>query len=138
MARAGTPTTAEAKEAYESLQSKHAFHWIVFVIRNDQIEVEAKKSKEEAFDYAEFENHLRNAGGARYAVLDYYFKDKDAQKSKVVFITWVPEGAKVQDKMKYASSKDGFKRNLNGIQKDLEAHDEADLEESRILNACLA
>ncbi|KAF6175481.1 hypothetical protein GIB67_021971 [Kingdonia uniflora] len=53
----------------------------------------------------------------RYAVFDLDFTtEENCQKSKIFFIAWSPENSRVRSKMLYASFKDRFKRELDGIQ----------------------
>jgi cofilin len=144
MVRTGFQISEEAKTAYAELQSGHKHNFIIFKIdesnaANPQIVPEVVRSKDAGkFDYSEFEKALNKADGARYAVLDYNYQENGIEKSKVVFFLWSPDDkGSVQARMKYSGSKDGFKKNLNGIQKDIEAHSEAEIEESEVLKKCL-
>ncbi|KAF6140170.1 hypothetical protein GIB67_028976 [Kingdonia uniflora] len=59
-----------------------------------------------------------------YAVFDLDFTtEENCQKSKIFIIAWSPENSRVRSKMLYASSKDRFKRELDGIQVELQATD---------------
>ncbi|KAE8684911.1 Actin-depolymerizing factor 1 [Hibiscus syriacus] len=59
-----------------------------------------------------------------YAVYDFDFvTNENCQKSRIFFIAWSPDTSKVRSKMIYASSKDRFKRELDGIQVELQATD---------------
>ncbi|XP_014622803.2 uncharacterized protein LOC114388048 isoform X2 [Glycine soja] len=44
-----------------------------------------------------------------------------------IFITWSPDTSRVRSKMIYASSKDRFKRELDGIQVELQATDPTEM-----------
>ncbi|KAI8015312.1 putative protein phosphatase 2C 13 [Camellia lanceoleosa] len=56
------------------------------------------------------------ADECRYAVYDYDFvTEENCQKSRIFFIAWSPDTSRVRSKMIYASSKDRFKRELDGI-----------------------
>jgi len=135
--RGGLKVGADAIQMYTDLQSGHRFHWIIFNAQGDEILVEQSLAIEEKFDYDDFVAKLTQSGNPRYAVLDYNYMDGNVQKDKLIFILWSPDSCAVGDRMKYASSKDGFKKKLNGIHKDIEAHDEAEIEESNILQRCL-
>ncbi|CAH9114044.1 unnamed protein product [Cuscuta europaea] len=64
----------------------------------------------------------------RYAVYDFDFVTEECcKKSKIFFIAWSPETARVRNKMIYASSKDRFKRELDGIQVELQATDPTEM-----------
>ncbi|KAE8727524.1 Actin-depolymerizing factor 1 [Hibiscus syriacus] len=60
----------------------------------------------------------------RYAVFNYNFvTDENCQKSKIFFFTWAPDTSRVRSKMLYASSKNKFKLQLDGIQFELQSTD---------------
>ncbi|KOM53210.1 hypothetical protein LR48_Vigan09g186900 [Vigna angularis] len=48
-------------------------------------------------------------------------------KSRIFFIAWSPDTSRVRSKMIYASSKDRFKRELDGIQVELQATDPTEM-----------
>ncbi|KAI8001303.1 Actin-depolymerizing factor 7 [Camellia lanceoleosa] len=48
-------------------------------------------------------------------------QEENCQKSRIFFIAWSPDTSRVRSKMIYASSKDRFKRELDGIQVELQA-----------------
>ena len=60
------------------------------------------------------------------------------EKSKLFFVSWVPDIAKVKVKMLYASSKESFRRVLDGIQLEIQATEPAEIEESRFQEKCTA
>lgn len=68
------------------------------------------------------------ANECRYAVYDFDFTtDENCQKSKIYFIAWSPDSSRIRSKMLYASSKDRFKRELDGIQVELQATDPSEM-----------
>ncbi|KAE8664027.1 Actin-depolymerizing factor 1 [Hibiscus syriacus] len=68
------------------------------------------------------------ADKCRYAIFDFDFTtDENCQKSKIFFIAWEPDTSRVRSKMVYASSKDRFKRELDGIQVELQATDPSEM-----------
>lgn len=54
-------------------------------------------------------------------------------RTKITFISWIPDEANIRLKMVYSSSKDALKRSLNGIAGEVQANDEDDLEHTEIL-----
>jgi hypothetical protein len=51
----------------------------------------------------------------RYGVYDFSYVGKEGvEKNKLFFVSWVPDVAKVKAKMLYASSKERFRRELDG------------------------
>ncbi|KAL7214288.1 hypothetical protein ACSBR1_026660 [Camellia fascicularis] len=89
------------------------------------VAVEKLGSPEES--YEDFTASLP-ADECRYAVFDFDFiTDENCQKSKIFFIAWSPDTSKVRMKMVCASSKDRFKRELDGIQVELQATDQSEM-----------
>jgi cofilin len=70
----------------------------------------------------------------RYAVIDVEFETDDGRPtSKIVFLSWAPDTAKVRPKMVYAGSKEAIKRALVGVGIHLNATDRSELEFEQIL-----
>lgn len=57
----------------------------------------------------------------------------DGLREKVVFISWVPDSAKIKEKMTYASTAEGVKAELGGP-KSIQANSMADIEEKEVLS----
>mmetsp|Transcript_53269 Transcript_53269/g.159483 ORF Transcript_53269/g.159483 Transcript_53269/m.159483 type:complete len:111 (-) Transcript_53269:462-794(-) len=67
----------------------------------------------------------------RYGVVDLDFESDDGRPtSKLVFISWNPDTAKIRAKMLYSGSKEAIKSALNGVGIHINAtdHSELDLE----------
>ncbi|XP_047332468.1 actin-depolymerizing factor 7-like [Impatiens glandulifera] len=104
---------------------KRTYRYITFKIEGQQVVVEKLGGPEQS--YEDFSASLP-ADECRYAVYDLDFvTDENCQKSKIYFIAWSPESSKVRMKMVYASSKDRFKRELDGIQVELQATDPSEM-----------
>ena len=63
-------------------------------------------------------------GQPRFSVVDW--------NHKLCFVSWVPDTSKAQNKMKYATCKEGFIQELVGIQIKLQATDDAELSQDII------
>lgn len=62
------------------------------------------------------------------AVYDFQYISKERGAfNKIVFVLWSPNSAKVKNKMMYASTKDFFKSNLDGVALELQARHRGDL-----------
>ncbi|KAA8533727.1 hypothetical protein F0562_031244 [Nyssa sinensis] len=133
----GMAVQDECKLKFLELKTKRNYRFIVFKIEGQEVEVEKLGSPEES--YEDFTASLP-ADECRYAVFDFDFiTDENCQKSKIFFIAWSPDTSKVRMKMVYASSKDRFKRELDGIQVELQATDPSEMsldivKAARILN----
>ncbi|XP_027087600.1 actin-depolymerizing factor 1 isoform X2 [Coffea arabica] len=107
--------------------AKRTYRFIVFKIEEKQKQVIVEKVGEPGQGYEDFAASLP-ADECRYAVFDFDFVTaENCQKSRIFFIAWSPDTSKVRSKMIYASSKDRFKRELDGIQVELQATDPTEM-----------
>ncbi|KAM1232089.1 hypothetical protein ACFX13_042685 [Malus domestica] len=121
----GMAVNDECKLKFVELKAKRNYRFIVFKIDKQEVVVEKVGSPDET--YEDFAASLP-ADECRYAVFDFDFTTaENCQKSKIFFIAWSPETSKVRMKMVYASSKDRFKRELDGIQVELQATDPSEM-----------
>ncbi|GFP81636.1 actin-depolymerizing factor 2 [Phtheirospermum japonicum] len=115
----------DCKLKFMELKTKRTHRFILFKIEEKQIIVE--KLGEPTQTYEDFTACIP-ADECRYAVFDFDFMNKEnVSKSRIFFIAWSPNTAKVRNKMIYASSMDRFKRELDGIQVELQATDPTEL-----------
>ncbi|KAE8736433.1 Actin-depolymerizing factor 1 [Hibiscus syriacus] len=115
----------ECKLKFLELKAKRNYRYIIFKIHEQQVVVD--KAGNPTSTYEEFTASLPS-DECRYAVFDFDFTtDENCQKSKIFFIAWSPDTSRVRSKMVYASSKDRFKRELDGIQVELQATDPSEM-----------
>ncbi|KAK8657206.1 hypothetical protein V6N13_035458 [Hibiscus sabdariffa] len=115
----------ECKLKFLELKARRNYRYIIFKIHEQQVVVD--KVGNPTSTYEEFTASLP-ANECRYAVFDFDFTtDENCQKSKIFFIAWAPDTSRVRSKMVYASSKDRFKRELDGIQVELQATDPSEM-----------
>ncbi|XP_076892369.1 actin-depolymerizing factor 2 [Bidens hawaiensis] len=127
-AASGMAVHDECKLKFLDLKAKRTFRFIVFKIEEKQKEVIVEKVGEPTQSHEDLVASLPT-DECRYAVFDYDFVTKEnCQKSRIFFIAWSPDTAKVRNKMIYASSKDRFKRELDGIQVELQATDPTEMD----------
>ncbi|XP_010105396.2 actin-depolymerizing factor 7 [Morus notabilis] len=120
----GMAVSDECKIKFLELKKRN-YRFIVFKIENQDVVVDKLGSPGETYD--DFTASLPD-NECRYAVYDFDFiTDENCQKSKIFFIAWSPDTSKVRSKMVYASSKDRFKRELDGIQVELQATDASEM-----------
>ena len=126
MANAASGMAVEDNCKLKFLELKKRTHrFIIFRIDGQQVVVEKLGNPQETYD--DFTNSLP-ADECRYAVFDLDFTtNENCQKSKIFFIAWSPDSSRVRMKMVYASSKDRFKRSLDGIQVELQATDPSEM-----------
>ncbi|XP_077225878.1 actin-depolymerizing factor-like isoform X2 [Tasmannia lanceolata] len=117
----------DCKLKFLELKAKRRYRFIVFKIEEKIQQVMVDKVGDPGDSYEDFTACLP-ANECRYAVFDYDFTtEENCQKSKMFFIAWSPDTSKVRSKMLYASSKDRFKREFDGIQVELQATDASEI-----------
>ncbi|KAJ9548290.1 hypothetical protein OSB04_020833 [Centaurea solstitialis] len=127
-AASGMAVHDECKLKFMELKAKRTYRFIVFKIEEKQKQVIVEKIGEPGQSHEDFAASLPDSE-CRYAVFDYDFvTEENCQKSRIFFIAWSPDSARVRSKMIYASSKDRFKRELDGIQVELQATDPTEMD----------
>ncbi|GER50999.1 actin-depolymerizing factor family protein [Striga asiatica] len=121
----GVAVQDDCKLRFLDLKAKRNYRYIIFKIDGQRVVVE--KLGQPSLDYDDFAAALP-ADECRYAVYDFDFvTSENCQKSKIFFIAWSPDTSNVRMKMVYASSKDRFKRELDGIQVELQATEPSEM-----------
>ncbi|XP_051120700.1 actin-depolymerizing factor-like [Andrographis paniculata] len=119
-----------SKKAFLELKRKKAHRYVIFRIDENKNEVVVDKTGGSAESYTDFSESLPE-NDCRYAVYDFDFVTaENCQKSKIFFIAWAPATSRIRAKMLYATSKESFKRALDGVHYEIQATDptEMDLE----------
>ncbi|KAJ8538372.1 hypothetical protein K7X08_014912 [Anisodus acutangulus] len=117
----------DCKLRFLELKAKRTHRFIVFKIEEKQKQVVVEKVGEPTESYEDFAANLPE-NECRYAVYDFDFVTaENCQKSRIIFIAWSPDTARVRSKMIYASTKERFKRELDGIQVELQATDPTEM-----------
>ncbi|KAM3264351.1 actin-depolymerizing factor-like [Capsicum annuum] len=117
-----TKASAKRRKFFEVI-SRDALpkSYVVFKIDGQQVVVEKVGGNQETHE--DLANILP-PNEYRYAIFEYDFTtNENVQKSKIFFIAWSPETARVRSKMLHSSSKDRFMREFNGVQVELQAID---------------
>ncbi|NP_001151716.1 Actin-depolymerizing factor 6 [Zea mays] len=123
----GMAVSDECKLKFQELKSKRSFRFITFKINEQTQQVVVDRLGQPGDTYDDFTGSMPESE-CRYAVFDFDFTtDENCQKSKILFISWSPDTSRVRSKMLYASSKDRFKRELEGIQLELQATDPSEM-----------
>ncbi|PKA60164.1 Actin-depolymerizing factor 6 [Apostasia shenzhenica] len=129
-ASSGMGVADHSKSTFQVLQRKKVHRYVVFKIDEKKKEVVVEKTGAPGESFDDFTAALPE-NDCRYAVYDFDFvTEDDCQKSKIFFISWSPAAARIRAKMLYATSKDRFRRELDGIHYEIQATDltELDLE----------
>ncbi|MCO5576466.1 hypothetical protein L7F22_030276 [Adiantum nelumboides] len=127
-ARSGMGVEEGCKSTFLELQRKKAHRYIVFKIEEKKKVVVVEKVGQVDENYDDFCASLPVAD-CRYAVYDFDFvTDDNCQKSKIFFIAWSPDIARIRTKFLYATSKDKFRRELDGVHYEMQATDPTEIE----------
>ncbi|XP_050372134.1 actin-depolymerizing factor-like [Argentina anserina] len=127
-ASSGMGVAADCRNTFLELQRKKAFRYVVFKIDETKKEVVVEKTGGPAESYDDFTDALPE-NDCRYAVYDFDFvTSENCQKSKIFFIAWSPSVSRIRAKMLYATTKDRFRRELDGIHYEIQATDPTEME----------
>ncbi|KAH7859268.1 hypothetical protein Vadar_033899 [Vaccinium darrowii] len=129
-ASSGMGVADHCKSTYLELQRKKVHRYVIFKIDEKKKEVVVEKTGGPAESYDDFTASLPE-NDCRYAVYDYDFvTSENCQKSKIFFFAWSPSVSRIRAKMLYATSKERFRREFEGIHYEIQATDptEMDLE----------
>jgi cofilin len=128
MVESGIRAAESVQIRYETMKLRHDCKYLIFKIVNEaEIQIEAEGELSEG--YAEFRAKLPRTE-PRFAVFDYtlsYDEVPPRTENKLVFIHWCPDEAAPRLKMCSSSSKEPFKRSLEGVQKEVYATDESEI-----------
>ena len=134
----GISLSEDAVNIFYLVRSKSKYRWVLWRINDEMTEVVIEKLGDPSSSYGDFLAALP-PDDCRYAVFDYAFVGGDGQThSKLVFINWAPDVAKVKSKMMYASTKDFFKSNLEGLSLEFQGSDFDEVDEATVGEAVRA
>jgi cofilin len=128
----GISLSEDAINVFYLIRSKSKYRWVIWKINDDSTDVIIEQVGDPASCYQDFLEALPE-DDCRYAVFDYEFVGGDGQShSKIVFINWAPDVARVKSKMMYASTKDFFKSKLDGLSIEMQGSDRDEVEEATV------
>jgi len=143
--QSGVSVSPQCIEAFNELKLGKSVRYVIYKLSDDYKEVVVEETSN-APDYEVFRSKLENAKvkdrsgndavGPRYAVYDFEYEmsSGEGKRSKILFVSWIPNDTPVKPRMTYASSKDALKRALNGIAMEIQANDGDDIEHAAILS----
>lgn len=129
-APSGMGVAEDSKSTFLELKRKKVHRYVIYMIDEKKQEVVVEKTGGPGESYDDFAASLP-VNDCRYAVYDFDFVTEDnCQKSKIFFISWSPSVSRIRAKMLYATSKDRFRHELDGVHYEIQATDptEMDLE----------
>lgn len=132
---------------YKELKTRKKYRFIIYRLNADNTQIIVDRVLERPngtatttnaasaiSDYESFISGLPE-DDCRYAVYDFEWEKGGSEgiRSKICFLFWAPEVAKVKQKMLYASSKDGLRRNLTGVATEIQGTDYAEVSYETVL-----
>ncbi|PKA57020.1 Actin-depolymerizing factor 11 [Apostasia shenzhenica] len=127
-ASSGMGVAEICKDTFLELQRKRAHRYVIFKIDEKRKEVVVEKTGSTAESYDDFMDSLPD-NDCRYAIYDFDFvTQENCQKSKIFFVAWSPSMSRIRAKMLYATSKDRFRHELDGVHYEIQATDPSELD----------
>ncbi|XP_078162315.1 actin-depolymerizing factor-like [Carex rostrata] len=124
----GMGVADETKNNFLDLKRKKAHRYLIFRIDDKEKEVIVEKQGAPCESYDDFTAALPS-DDCRFAVYDYDFVTEDnCQKSKIFFIAWSPSISRVRAKMLYATSKERFRHELDGVHYEIQATEPSEMD----------
>ncbi|KAG0041785.1 cofilin, partial [Gryganskiella cystojenkinii] len=117
----GVTLDPECLNAFQSLKIGKKVKYIVYRLSDDQKSIVVDTTAESS-DYDDFVGKLPKED-CRWAVYDFDYSTSEGERSKIVFISWSPENAKIKAKMTYSASKDALRKALNGVGVEIQGTD---------------
>ncbi|KIK94048.1 hypothetical protein PAXRUDRAFT_478551 [Paxillus rubicundulus Ve08.2h10] len=127
----GVPVSDKCLSTYQELKARR-LKYIVYTLNSTNSEIIVEKTSNSS-DYEQFVTSLPKAE-CRWVVYDFEFEKDGAKRSKICFISWSPDNAKIRSKMVFASSRDGLRRSLDGIHVEIQATDPDEIEYNTVHN----
>ena len=132
MVESGVPHSAEVTEKFNEMKLHQGCKFLICKIEGEsEIVVEHTGPPDATYEDC---RALLPPDEPRFVIFDYDLKIEHENtprvEKKICFIHWVPESSKPRNKMASSSSKEPFKRALEGVQKDLQATDPSEIEQS--------
>ncbi|XP_077225260.1 actin-depolymerizing factor [Tasmannia lanceolata] len=127
-ASSGMGVADESKNVFLELKRKKVHRYVIYKIDEKRKEVVVEKTGGPAESYDDFTAALPE-NDCRYAIYDFDFVTaENCQKSKIFFIAWSPSISRIRAKMLYATSKERFRRELDGIHYEIQATDPTEMD----------
>ena len=137
MADAGVSVNDECVAKFNDLKLKHAARFIIYRMNDDMSQIVVAEEGDKSKTYEDFVKQLPE-NDCRYAVFDFEFEVEGNPRSKIIFVNWAPDTAKIRSKMVYAASKEAIKKRLVGISTEVQATDSSEVDRSAVLERVTA
>jgi cofilin len=119
----GVGVSPACVEEFQSLKLKQTHRYIIYQLNKTNSEIIVDRTSESE----EWDDFLADLPESepRYAVCHFKFEKDDGTgvASKLVFVSWSPDNARIKHKMLYASSREALRKELSGIAMEIYASD---------------
>merc|ERR1712224_154013 len=131
----GVGVSDECVQKFQELKLGHKLRYVLYRLSDDLSEIVIDKEGQPSAEYTEFTAALPK-DDCRYAVYDFEYDQPDGggKRSKILFVLWSPDTAKIKSKMLYTSSKDGLRKKLVGIGTEIQATDSSEIDFDTVLD----
>lgn len=102
------------------------YNYVIFKINDNLTEIITVKKGDKNTTFEDFVKEFP-INEPKYAIYIYKYEVENCKRSKVIFISWIPDICKIKEKMIYSSSKSPLKRSFNGSLVDIQAHNASEL-----------
>jgi cofilin len=132
----GAKIADECIREFEEFKLRGKYGYIMYKLDMTTMNIAIDKTAAPGTSYEQFLADLPQ-DEARYAVKHIGYTTEDGgQRTKLVFVTWIPRDSSVKTKMLHASSLAPLKQALNGIAISLQGHTLADLQFDDLVLRC--
>jgi len=122
----GVGASPDCMGAYNELKLGKKLKYIIFKLSPDNTEIVVDKKSEDP-DYENFLSSLPE-NECRYAVYDVEYDTEGGKRNKLCFYNWVPDGARIKNRMVSASSKEALRKQFVGIAADVQGSDPSEID----------
>jgi len=132
----GVEPTDLCVTTYQELKLGRKYRYIIYGLNDAQTGIVVNKASD-ASDFGDFVKDLPR-DQCRWAVYDFEFeKDGEGKRSKLCFVSWSPDVAKVKEKMVFAASREALRRRLDGIAFEIQGTDPSEITYNTVLEKAL-
>ena len=127
----GVAVSDEIVDLYNKMKLKHDTKYMLCKINRDAGEIQLHKRVESGAGKTTYEAFVADLPPKEgmYAIYDFDYETVEGGKrSKLMFVVWAPDDAPIKEKMLYASSKEGLKKKIVGIQIEVQGTDYDEVE----------
>lgn len=132
----GIVVAEEAVDLFYVIRSKATYSWATWKLDQAGTSIVIDLVGPKGDTFAHFLAALPETD-CRYGIFDYASPTASGT-SKLVFLNWSPDAARIKSKMMYASSKDFFKGHLDGVSVEFQASELDDITEAQVAEAVAA